>query len=155
MTDTQWQVDFNLALPSFEPHIQGICNLVRLAHNVKSQGIEPRILFTSSVGIANDIGSVSLIPEEPLTDLSIAGSGYGESKLIAESLLKEASDGLGIDVAICRVGQISGPVKEEHQGGIWNRKEWFPSVSSIAGCRFLSSASNKYHRSLTRRLICP
>lgn len=84
------------------------------------------------MGVANNIGPHgSSIPEAPITDLAAAGSGYGESKLVAERLLQEASRNNGIEVVICRVGQIAGPVGKDHQGGAWNKKEWFPSVSSI------------------------
>ena len=139
ITDTQWQVDFNLALASFEPHIAGVRNLIRLAVDAKAHGIRAQIFFTSSVGVANNIGThVSLIPEAPITDLAVAGSGYGESKLVAERLLQEASQKTGIEVTICRVGQIAGPVRKEHHGGAWNRKEWFPSVSHAANPRFPS-----------------
>lgn len=60
--------------------------------------------------------------------MTVAGPGYGESKLVTENLLLQARDKSGIDVAICRVGQIAGPVRKEHQGGSWSRNEWLPSV---------------------------
>ncbi|KAK7427361.1 hypothetical protein QQZ08_006130 [Neonectria magnoliae] len=124
--DTQWQVDFNLAVGSFEPHIQGVRNLVDFAAEAPTR---PSIFFTSSVGVGTNFPSAQgLVPEEPIRDLAIAGSGYGESKLIAETVLLEAAENAGVHVTICRVGQIAGPVRQGHEGGEWNRKEWFPSI---------------------------
>ncbi|KAF8601147.1 acetyl-CoA synthetase-like protein [Ceratobasidium sp. AG-I] len=44
-----WQVNFNLSLQSFEPSIQGACNLLDLAF---SSPARPRFLFTSSISAA-------------------------------------------------------------------------------------------------------
>lgn len=52
---------------------------------------------------------------------------YGESKYIAEQLLKKAEKDSGVSAAICRVGQLAGPVVID---GVWNKREWLPSVSS-------------------------
>lgn len=68
--------------------------------------------------------------EEPITDWGSAGSGYGESKLVAERILNEAALRSGIQATVCRVGQIAGPVLQGHESGEWNRKEWLPSVSA-------------------------
>ncbi|CAK7236186.1 putative NRPS-like protein biosynthetic cluster [Sporothrix eucalyptigena] len=115
---TQWQVDFNLAVASFAPHIAGIVSLAKFAAIAHAQ-----LLFTSSVGIANRYAEP--VPESFLHDFSVAGSGYGESKLVAELLLQEASRKLGLSTTVVRVGQISGPVSTP---GAWTPKEWFPSL---------------------------
>ena len=52
--------------------------------------------------------------------------GYGESKYIAELLLEKACRTSGLRAAICRIGQIAGPVVK---GGVWNKQEWLPTVS--------------------------
>lgn len=52
--------------------------------------------------------------------------GYGESKYVAEQLLEKAGKISGVSAAICRIGQLAGPVVK---GGIWNTQEWLPSVS--------------------------
>ncbi|KAK7416594.1 hypothetical protein QQX98_005065 [Neonectria punicea] len=123
---TQRQVDFNLAVGSFEPHIRGVRNLVDFAAEASAR---PRIFFTSSVSVGTNFPSArGLVSEEPIRDLAIAGPGYGESKLIAETVLLEAAENTGVHVTICRVGQIAGPVRQGHEGGEWNRKEWFPSI---------------------------
>ena len=54
--------------------------------------------------------------------------GYGQSKLIAESLLDKASEISGVRSAICRVGIVAGPV--EQKLGMWNKHEYIPSVST-------------------------
>lgn len=93
---------------------------------------EVRLFFTSSVGVANGLQTSGPIPESKLEDGSGARTGYGKSKLVAEELLWQASYKSNVDVVICRIGQIAGPVKPEHNGGEWNRKEWLPSVSLIS-----------------------
>ena len=52
--------------------------------------------------------------------------GYAESKYVAERLLEIAGEKGGVSAAICRVGQLAGPVKK---GGMWSKQEWLPSVS--------------------------
>ncbi|KAL8665437.1 MAG: hypothetical protein Q9168_007704, partial [Polycauliona sp. 1 TL-2023] len=123
----QWQVDFNLALTSFKPHLAGVCNLINLS---ASSALRPTIVFTSSISTLTNWGSKhpnEKVPEAPLHDYSIpAAMGYGESKFIAERLLESASQISGVPSATGRVGQLAGPVIK--QGGIWNPKEWVPSL---------------------------
>ncbi|RFU26072.1 hypothetical protein B7463_g10277, partial [Scytalidium lignicola] len=122
---TQWQVDFNLSLPSFSKHIHGIRNLVDFA---VASSRDAAIFFTSSVGIAYNWKSSATIPEKSIEDLSVARTGYGESKLVAETVLLEAAKRSAVNVTIARVGQIAGPVKNNASKGMWNRKEWLPSI---------------------------
>ncbi|KAF2095550.1 acetyl-CoA synthetase-like protein [Rhizodiscina lignyota] len=125
---TQWQVDFNLALTSFSTHLRGVKNLISLCLAASSLGNTIQVFFTSSVGIANKLTIASSIPEAPFFEDNVASSGYGQSKLVAEKLLLESSDKLGVNATVCRVGQIAGPVKQTSQSGLWNRKEWLPSI---------------------------
>ena len=55
--------------------------------------------------------------------------GYGESKYVAELLLEAGAEKSGVPTVICRVGQLAGPVTKK--GGMWNKQEWLPSVSSL------------------------
>lgn len=128
--DTQWHVNFNLSLASFEPHIAGVKNLIRLGAEHEGRGTPLRFFFTSSVGVANNI-NLELVPEKSLFEFVAPSSGYGDSKLIAEELISQASDAGTVRGTICRVGQIAGPVRKENSKGVWNRKEWLPSVSRI------------------------
>ncbi|KAI5857326.1 acetyl-CoA synthetase-like protein [Durotheca rogersii] len=126
---TQWKVDFNLTLSSFEPHIKGVRNLIALAVEGSTAEKTTSIFFTSSIGVANNPSSPGVpVAEKPLRDGSAAVSGYGESKLVAEQLLLAAHEKDGLSVTICRVGQIAGPVRAEHRRGLWKRSEWFPSI---------------------------
>lgn len=129
--DNQWQVDFNLALSSFKPHIAGVRNLINLSAN---STLRPTIIFTSSISTLGNWSTKhpnEKVPEAPLHDYSIpAATGYGESKFIAERILENAAQRSGVPSATVRVGQLAGPVVKE--GGQWNRKEWLPSVSSTS-----------------------
>lgn len=104
-----------------------MCNLVDLALAADRR---PKLFFTSSVGVANGVVPGGTVPEQALSDLAAAGgAGYGQSKLVAENVLLAARERCGVDVTVCRVGQIAGPVREGHRrGGEWSRREWFPSV---------------------------
>ncbi|KAH7336688.1 hypothetical protein BKA65DRAFT_563960 [Rhexocercosporidium sp. MPI-PUGE-AT-0058] len=126
---SQWQVNFNLALPSFHPHIAGVLNLTKfssIAH------FSPPINFISSIGTVSNYASLynePRIPEIPYHDPKVAANaGYAESKWIAERLLEEAGK-TGVRSNIMRVGQIAGPVEVgTRETGEWNRSEWFPSL---------------------------
>lgn len=128
--DNQWQVDFNLALSSFKPHIAGVRNLINLSAQSANR---PSIIFTSSISTLGHWSTKhpnEKVPEAPLHDYSIpAATGYGESKFIAERILENAAQGSCVPSATVRVGQLAGPVIKE--GGQWNRKEWLPSVSCL------------------------
>jgi thioester reductase-like protein len=119
-------VDFNLSLSSFEPHVAGVANLIRLSR--ESPHVVP-ITFVSSVGVAGNWKGAqgSQIPEEIIFDFSAASMGYGQSKLVAEHLLLRAQKH-GVPSTILRVGQIAGPVGFADKG-MWNKKEWLPTVS--------------------------
>ncbi|MCJ1330754.1 hypothetical protein MMC10_007441 [Thelotrema lepadinum] len=125
----QWQVDFNLAIASFKPHMDGVLNLINLA---ASTPLNPSIVFTSTV---STVGNWAIFhpdspkaPEEPIHDMRIPlHIGYGESKHVSERLLELAAAQSGVRASICHVGQVSGPITKK--GGIWNKQEWFPSLA--------------------------
>lgn len=69
------------------------------------------------------IGNVN--SEKPTLDGSIAvGTGYGESKWIAERILQIASEKTSLKPLIVRVGQLAGGSRN----GAWSTKEWFHSL---------------------------
>lgn len=72
-------------------------------------------------------------PEEPISTYELAtGLGYGESKLVAESVLRYISASTNMPITIARVGQLSGGLS-----GAWNIREWFPAMvqnSRATGC---------------------
>ena len=125
--DNQWQVDFNLNLESFEPHIAGVRDLIVLSSQSPKN---PPILFTSSISTLDNWAMKypgDKVPESAFHDFAVpAAMGYGESKYIAEQLLEKAGKDSNVSAAICRVGQLAGPVVKD---GVWSKQEWLPSVS--------------------------
>lgn len=121
-------MDFNLNLESFEAHIAGVRDLIDLSNQSPKR---PPILFTSSISTL-DYWAIKhpdeKVPESAFFDFSVPSAmGYGESKYVAEQLLEKARKISRVSAAICRVGQLAGPVVKR---GIWNKQEWLPSVSS-------------------------
>ncbi len=122
-----WAVDFNLALSSFEDtHIRGVRQFIDFSVHSKSRA---QIFFTSSISTlmnwnANHSGAV---PEHVFDDFTVAAPmGYAESKHISERLLAIAGKVSNVPSAVCRVGQVTGPIGSEK--GMWNKQEWFPSI---------------------------
>jgi thioester reductase-like protein len=117
---TAWPVNFNLPLVNFEPHIQGVHNLIQFSLSVHLPA--PAVmLFCSSISTALGAKS-SEIDETPLEDLNDAlEMGYGRSKLIGERIVSNARK-LGARVHSLRIGQVSGHSKR----GLWNDSEAIP-----------------------------
>lgn len=83
----------------------------------------------SSIAAVGGWNGPSSVPEAPIEDLTAAApTGYGQSKLVAESLLNKAAKISGVRSACCRVGIVAGPI--EQQLGMWNKHEYVPSVSA-------------------------
>ncbi|KDR70727.1 hypothetical protein GALMADRAFT_75816 [Galerina marginata CBS 339.88] len=122
-----WRVDFNLSLASFEANIRGTRNLIELArssphlHNIK-------FIFTSSVASAQSWDqSLGSYPEEVVMDAKYSvGTGYGESKYVAERVLATS----GLNFTSLRIGQICGGLPI----GAWAVTDWVPIMvkSSLA-----------------------
>ncbi|KAJ5189040.1 Male sterility NAD-binding [Penicillium cf. griseofulvum] len=115
---TAWPVNFNLPLPEFEPHIQGLYNLIQFSLGVQRR--EPAVLmFCSSISTALRSPSAEIL-EEPV-DLDYAFMGYGQSKLIGERIVSNARRS-GARAYSLRIGQVSGHSKK----GYWNDSEALP-----------------------------
>ncbi|CAA7263094.1 unnamed protein product [Cyclocybe aegerita] len=114
-----WRVDFNLGLTSFESNIKGTRNLVDLARS-SHHGANTRFIFISSVAIAQGWDKAKgSYPEEIVSDESFAlGTGYGESKYVAEKMLERS----GLQATSIRLGQVSGGLPN----GAWACTEWLP-----------------------------
>lgn len=123
----QWQVDFNLSLASFEPHVRGVRHLIDLSI---ASPLRPRITFISSIAVVAAYTDKATIPEAPLHDLNFANGGYGQSKLVGSLILEAAEAKSGVSSAIIRVGQVAGPLSSK---GAWNRQEWLPSIVASSG----------------------
>ncbi|QSZ33879.1 hypothetical protein DSL72_005453 [Monilinia vaccinii-corymbosi] len=132
----QWQVDFNLSLASFEHHVGGVRNLIDFAAAGKHNAI---LSFISSVGVTQGKKWENPVPELIIDDWNAAAMGYGSSKLISEVLLAEAQKVGGVRTQVLRVGQISGPFKNE--AGRWNIQEWFPTIVSTS--QYMKSVPKK------------
>ncbi|KAF9465931.1 hypothetical protein BDZ94DRAFT_1158916 [Collybia nuda] len=145
-----WHVDFNIVISSMEPLIVGTRRLVDLALSSPYM-FPPRILFTSSIGavrsrfhffftetqpilMAIDIDwTQNFAPETSITYPDVAiGSGYPESKWVAERVLTLARERTAVSPIIVRIGQLSGG-----RNGSWNPFEWVPSIvrsGQVLGC---------------------
>ena len=55
------------------------------------------------------------------------GSGYSESKWVAERVMALASDSAGVPTVAVRLGQVCGD-----RVGHWNEREWFPALVKSA-----------------------
>ena len=89
----------------------------------------------------------SALPQETLVEASVAvGSGYTESKWVAEQLLHTVAEKNIAHSIVVRVGQLTGGAN-----GSWKASEWLPSMicASAAlrclpegqGVRFITAAS--------------
>ncbi|KAF5371510.1 hypothetical protein D9615_009619 [Tricholomella constricta] len=116
---TAWKLDFNLALSSFESNIQGTRHLVDLVQSGPNAS-NARFIFTSSVSSAQSWdASRGPVPEDIVTDASIAvRGGYGEAKYVTERVLAKS----GLQATSLRIGQISGGSPK----GAWATTDWLP-----------------------------
>lgn len=123
-----WKIDFNQPLSSFESQVQGVRTLIDLS--IRSRR-KPRIMFVSSVAsVMNWAMSVGkgFAPETVPSDDSptALGTGYAESKYIAERVLHEANQRSGVPVSILRIGQIGGSTMQSDV--TFARQEWLASL---------------------------
>ena len=118
-----WPVNFNLPLRTFEPHLAGLQNLLRLSMSVP--GPEPaRLFFCSSVSTAFNMPAGSTVPNGPVHDFEHADAmGYAQSKLVGEHIVLNAARA-GARSYVLRVGQVVG----DSAAGLWNDKEAIPSM---------------------------
>ncbi|KAF8530083.1 putative polyketide synthase [Hysterangium stoloniferum] len=122
-----WPVNFTDSLASFEPSIRSVRVLVDLAL-ASSRPEPPRLLLLSSIGIFYNRKGTDPAPEEPIFDgKRIIGTGYSESKWIAERILLKAGEKTPLRPIIVRAGQICGG-----NNGAWNTTEWFPALVKSA-----------------------
>ncbi|KAK8119240.1 uncharacterized protein PG998_003866 [Apiospora kogelbergensis] len=123
MIHSQWPVNFNWTVTSFQPHICGVRNLVNLCLSSKH---DPFLLFISSVSAVGAWPVLEPVPEAPIRDLAYATMGYGQAKLVSEKILERAVAVSGLRAAVCRIGVVAGPV--ERPEGLWNRHEYIPAL---------------------------
>ncbi|KAH8887300.1 putative NRPS-like enzyme [Thozetella sp. PMI_491] len=134
-----WPVNFNLSLSSFIPHLQGTQNLLQLSLDVPFN-TSARVLFASSISTAFQAPKSAKVAEAPAPSLSYAApTGYAKSKLVGEKI-SEAAGRAGGDIAIARIGQITG----DTVNGIWNDTEAVPlMIRSAVELGSLPTLDNK------------
>ncbi|KAI0186100.1 hypothetical protein EV127DRAFT_463436 [Xylaria flabelliformis] len=120
-----WSVDFNQHLTSFETHIAGVRYVAELATRSQRRA---RLIFVSSIAsIMNWDTSLGEVPEQVLTDYSVAGDGgYSKSKHTAEQILQRFATSTDLNVSIVRVGQIAGSI--DGSSGTWSASDWLPML---------------------------
>lgn len=117
-----WPVNFAMSVAQFEPNIQALRCLVDFTAAATK---DASLTFISSAATIARRIEKSPVPESPISDLRVAATGYGQSKLVADQMLQKASEICGIRVTSLRVGQIAGPLREN---GLWNPQEWVPAL---------------------------
>lgn len=126
-------VNFQLGLLSFEPHVSGLHNLLKLSLSVPHPTCA-RLLFCSSISAAMGTPASGLIPEAPITDLAHAADmGYDRSKLVGEHVVRASVEKAGARATVLRIGQVVG----DTEWGRWNENEQIPLVIRSAltmGC---------------------
>jgi thioester reductase-like protein len=118
-----WPVNFSIRLPSFEPHLLGLQNLLSLSTSVHRP--EPaRLYFASSISTAERTPGPAFIHDGPIENFEHAmDMGYAQSKLVGENMVINAARA-GARAYVLRIGQIVG----DHDNGIWNEAEFIPSI---------------------------
>lgn len=123
-----WPVDWNRNFSTFSPAIRGVSGLLQFASSAETK---PLVFFVSSIAAAGNWGTVPgahlNVPEEEVEDWKVARFGYGQSKLVAERLVSRAAQSGMFPAAVCRIGQVSGPV-DRGEVGSWPLQEWLPSL---------------------------
>ncbi|KAF7352571.1 Acetyl-CoA synthetase-like protein [Mycena venus] len=117
-----WPVDFNLTLRSFEDSVNGLRNLVDFSLGSPFKE-PPTLIYTSSIGIFQNVTEGTILAEKAIEAKVAAGSGYTESKWVAEQILAKAEECTPLKSVTVRVGQLCGGLN-----GAWNINEWFPAL---------------------------
>lgn len=127
-----WKINLNLSLASFDDSIRGVRALVDFAIT-SPLARPPHLVFVSSISVFINFENNGSAAEEVLSDPETAvGTGYSESKWVAERILDAASERTALQPVVVRLGQVCGD-----GNGTWNEKEWFPSLVKSAvtlGC---------------------
>jgi thioester reductase-like protein len=89
------------------------------------------------IDVLTGMTSSNVVEEGLVQDPIVSvGSGYTESKWVAEHILAAAAETTRVKPAIMRLGQLSGG-----RDGYWKTTEWIPSM--IASGHFLGVLPNR------------
>ncbi|KAG8964763.1 hypothetical protein FRC03_001374 [Tulasnella sp. 419] len=114
-----WAVNFNLAIASFEPHIRGAVNLMKLGL-ASPYPERTSFYFSSSVSAVAGWKGPSIVPEQVTDDPAVAQNmGYARSKWVTEKLVEIAALTTPLRAGVLRIGQMVG----DSRTGIWNETE--------------------------------
>ncbi|KAG1732311.1 hypothetical protein EDB19DRAFT_1912149 [Suillus lakei] len=117
-----WPVEFAIPLAAFDPALHGLRNLVDFAISSPWQSCASATFHK----LVRRLTSSTAVEEALIHDPSISiGTGYIESKWVAEHILAAAADATRLKPTIIRVGQLTGG-----RNGHWKTTEWIPSMIS-------------------------
>ncbi|KAF1952583.1 acetyl-CoA synthetase-like protein [Byssothecium circinans] len=127
-----WAVNFNISVRSFEDqHIRTVQSLINLCQSVYhgAPARPARFLFCSSVSSAAATPRPGTVAEAPVAEARfVQGTGYAQSKYVAEHIVLNAAKNAGADARVLRIGQLVGDTKV----GEWNTTEGIPLMIQTA-----------------------
>ncbi|KAM5543840.1 hypothetical protein V8D89_002457 [Ganoderma adspersum] len=124
-----WQVNFNLKVSSFESDFLGLRHLLELSLS-SPYVVPPKVMFVSSIGVLTNHKTTPpecTVSEDRVESIAAIGTGYSESKWVAEEILHQVADRTNLSTTAVRLGQVCGD-----RLGHWNEKEWFPAIVKSA-----------------------
>jgi thioester reductase-like protein len=102
-----------------------VCFLVPVSFS----STDPNLILEPSQDWTSSTPSAEL----PITSVEVVvGSGYAESKFVAERILELCAQKTSLRPVVVRCGQLSGA-----KNGFWNEREWFPALvrsGQVLGC---------------------
>ena len=144
-----WAVNFTLRLKSFDLHLAGVQNLLRLGYSAAHLRLAPsadnnlrrrhvNFVYCSSIASVSCLESASIAESGSQGPSDASPLGYSRSKWVAESICVNAhraakEAGIPLGVEILRIGQLCG----DTNNGIWNKTEAWPlmlSTFDVVGC---------------------
>jgi thioester reductase-like protein len=137
-----WAVNFTLRLQSFQSHLAGVQNLLRLGFDA-AQGMHTatpekdyqrrhvKFVLCSSTASISSSRSASIEEKISTSPSEASPLGYSRSKWVAESICASAHKAtigadIPLDIQIIRIGQLCG----DTENGIWNKTEAWPLMLS-------------------------
>lgn len=124
-----WAVNFNISVESFEEqHIKAVPNFINLCQST-THGSPARFYFCSSVSSTGGTPRPGVVQETPVRDIAhVQGTGYAQSKYVAEQIVRNAMKDAGAQARVLRIGQLVGDSKV----GEWNTTEGIPLMIQTA-----------------------
>ena len=124
-----WAVNFNISVSSFEAqHIRAVHNLISFCQSTTTAK-PARFFFCSSVSAAAATPRPGTVAETIVADPAhVQGTGYAQSKFVAEHITRNAMNNAGASSRVLRVGQLIGDTK----AGEWNTTEGIPLMIQTA-----------------------